>query len=228
MEKLAEWKWGKNSPEAKAVEKLYAEWAAVVIETMELQVSAKKKKKIDKASKLLVNFAECQKHGGPITAENIEELLDALDTKQLLREIKHLRNTTTPNIRQQHKVGNKMEVFQDAQLRDNIRSTICPTSRVCESVEDLLLPFVEQPESHEHNGKEVLKEFNDRNVYRGTVRESFGPSAKRLHRVEARKNSRATWVRFYCGCVLSCSTPPTTTTPAVFFAVRRWASGRCL
>jgi hypothetical protein len=36
MEKLAEWKWGKNSPEAKAVEKLYAEWAAVAIETMEL------------------------------------------------------------------------------------------------------------------------------------------------------------------------------------------------
>lgn len=196
-EKLEKWKWGKNSPEAKAVEQLYAEHESLVQEVMLAVVETRKKKKTQKAKRMLKVFQKCQDHGGPLTDENIQ-LLRNLNQEQLLLEIAHLRNTTACQIKQKKLVKNdagpdRYEIFEDEVLRSSIKEAICPTNDVSVSLEELLLPFLEAPESHEYSGRRVLKLFNDGEEYGGTLRESFGPLQKRMHHVEVRAHPFFIW-----------------------------------
>ena len=128
-------------------------------------------------------------HGEPLTKETAH-ILDDLTMPQLLLEIAHIRNVMAVDIKQKRLVkdgdGTKRFVmFDEAQLRSNILEAICPTSDASMlSIEELLLPFVEAPDSHEHRDRRVLKRFNDGELYGGTVCESFGALAKRMHHVK--------------------------------------------
>ena len=188
--KRKKWSYGSNSPEAKAVEKLYDDHTNLVMEVKILTAEAKQKTKANKFKSMLKTFESCKGHGGPVTKETTG-ILDGFNEKQLLLEISHLRNTTNCNIQQTSLVkdaeGNgTFHTFSEAQLRSNIKDAICPESTATKSVEELLSPFIEAPESHEHKGKRVKKKFNDGNLYEGTVHESFGPTANRMHRVVVR------------------------------------------
>ena len=109
---------------------------------------------------------------------------------QLLLEIAHIRNVMAVEIKQKRLVkegdGTKRFVmFDEVQLRSNIMGALCPTSNPSLlSIEELLLPFVEAPDSHEHNGRRVRKRFDDGDYYEGTVCESFGVLAKCIHHIK--------------------------------------------
>jgi hypothetical protein len=115
-------------------------------------------------------------------------MLSGLNIDQVLLEVSCLRNTSTPGIKSKRLVkadsGNRFEILPIEVLKDSIRSVICPSSNVKKSVEELLRVLLEEPDSHEHEGRKVIKLFNDGKKYEGTVKESFGPGQKRMHHVE--------------------------------------------
>ena len=63
----------------------------------------KEKGKLEKKVKLFKKLDSCKEHGGPVT-QNSVDLLDNLNSAQLLNEIGYLRMTTAPHIRQMKRV----------------------------------------------------------------------------------------------------------------------------
>ena len=64
----------------------------------EMALEAKRKKKQNMNKKMLTNLTECKKHGGPLTAFDIERI-DDLNYDQVLLEAGYLKKTIAPNIR---------------------------------------------------------------------------------------------------------------------------------
>ena len=99
----------------------------------------KKKKSNEWCLKLL---EECKKHGGPITSSDKDvRRLQALSKKELLNEIRYLRMTIAPNIKEKRRVQSgdkyKFECFTEEELRKQIKEVIRPESSADQSKEKL-------------------------------------------------------------------------------------------
>ena len=78
----------------------------------------KKKKSNERCLKLL---EECKKHGGPITSSDKDvRTLQALSKKELLNEVRYLRMTIAPNIKEKRRDQSgdkyKFECFTEEEL----------------------------------------------------------------------------------------------------------------
>ena len=86
----------------------------------------------------LKTLEKCKLHNGPITVNSIEEV-EQLSEKELLTEIKYLRSTIAPNIRQMRRITvdgkYKMEKFPVQELRQSIKNVVKPESDVTLAVE---------------------------------------------------------------------------------------------
>ena len=171
--KLELWRFGRSGDTAKAVRRMYDDWHNQVSQAKVLAADGRKKIKIRKASRLLVNIQKCVGHGGPVSEKNVD-ILHRLNTDQLKLEIAVLKQTVSETIRSKYKVTvpggrNYFQTFSDDILRSSIRAVVCPSSQVDKSVEALLLDI--EPAS-EFIGRGVEKYF-DGTRYTGTVTEAY-------------------------------------------------------
>ena len=77
-------------------------------------------------------------HGGPITPNEVDKLNDMTDV-QLLNEIRYLRQTVAPNIREKRKVGTKFVKFNRTELIGQIVNVLKPENELDEDINQLLL-----------------------------------------------------------------------------------------
>ena len=106
-ERVAKWKWAKNSPQAKKVRKIGLNYLESV-KAMKIALLAEKEKKMrGKQAKELDLLERCKLWGGPVTEKSLHSL-EKLDDDQLLVKVRYLRATISPNIREKRKEGNKM------------------------------------------------------------------------------------------------------------------------
>ena len=103
----------------------------------QLCLSEKENKKKAKRAKTNKFLDECKKHNGPVSESSLE-LLNSLNEKQLLSEVRYLRATLAPNIREKRKDGNKMISFTNEELINQIKNAIKPEAEVGNDVEELL------------------------------------------------------------------------------------------
>ena len=137
-EKVAEWKWAKNSKQAKAYKKLTSEFLDGVKAAQSLAFHHKKILKEKKAQRTLKLLDQCKIHGGPLTKTSLH-LLDSLILDQLLVEVCYLRCTIAPSIRQKRQVKGengqyKMENITISELRDSIKIGIKPENNLTQSI----------------------------------------------------------------------------------------------
>ena len=136
-ERSAKWKWARNSSQAKKVRKIGKEYMELLKATKTLSLVEKEHKKNEKRKKALKLLEECKTWGGPVTEESLDKLHD-LDESQLTKEVRYLRATVAPNIREKRKEGNKFVHFDKDQLIFQIRNSVKPTADCTNDVENLL------------------------------------------------------------------------------------------
>ena len=195
-EKIAKWKVGKNSPEVKKAHAVLEEWQASVEHVSVIKVKNSQDNKLKKAGKLVKLVQNCIVHGGPVNIKNVDELLPKLKLEEVLNEIRLLRLTVAPDIRQQRKIktptGSKVEKFSLPELQGSIRSAIAPANNVTNSVETLLKSLTTTKADVEI-GSKVEKRFNmpitsglekgTTSIYKGFVTEKDGTGASAVYKV---------------------------------------------
>ena len=80
---------------------------------------------------------QCKTWNGPVTMDSLEDL-ERLDEHQLLIEVRYLRATIAPDIREKRKEGNKFVKFTKEELVFQIKNAIKPTAESAVDVESLL------------------------------------------------------------------------------------------
>ena len=116
--------------------------------------AAKIQQKVKKNEKCLLLLDEVKMHGGPVSSNSIDELENLTDS-EILAEVRYLRQTLAPNIREKRKVENKFVKFTKLELIQQIRSVLKPENEDFEDVNCLLLQSVEGPGGQvgeEHGG----------------------------------------------------------------------------
>ena len=83
-------------------------------------------------------------HGGPVSANDVDKL-DKLSEAEVLAEVRYLRQTLAPNIREKRKIENKFIKFTKLELIQQIRSVLRPENEDFEDVNCLLLNSVRGP-----------------------------------------------------------------------------------
>ena len=91
---------------------------------------------------MLKQMEVCKKHGGPLTP-NCMDILQGLNTEQLLAEVSFLRLTTAPHIRQMRRIKcadgrYQMMKFSDEELKTSLTNAIKPVEDVSTDIEELL------------------------------------------------------------------------------------------
>ena len=124
--------WKEMSPELKEKEWNYARKAEKMI------ISEKIKKKQRKNERSLKLLESVKSHGGPITSNDVEKL-QHLEESQLLNEVRYLRQTVAPNIREKRKVDGKFVKYSKEELISQIQNVLKPETEVDENVDSLLL-----------------------------------------------------------------------------------------
>jgi len=117
----------------------------MVRETKKLALLKKEELKKNKTEKTMKILKECKLHGGPLTLDSLI-LLNELTETQLIDEIKFLRYTTAPNIKQMRRVKvddvYKMQKFNITELKQSIRNAIKSESSLMSNVDEMLLTFL--------------------------------------------------------------------------------------
>lgn len=195
-EKAKKWKAGKNSPEVKKAYAVLGTWQERIEHVGVIKVKKAQDSKLKKAGKLLKLMQDCIGHGGPVNIKNVDELLPKLKLEEVLNEIRLLRLTVAPDIRQQRKIktptGSKVEKFGLQELQGSIRSAIAPANNVTNSVEALLKSLA-APKTDIKIGSKVEKRFNipmasgvakgATSIYKGSVTERDGTGASAVYTV---------------------------------------------
>lgn len=70
-EKVAKWKWARNSPQAKKVREIGLKYMEAVKAMKVVSLAEKEKNKIGKQAKALKLLEECKDWGGPVTETNL-------------------------------------------------------------------------------------------------------------------------------------------------------------
>jgi len=144
-DRTREWKWARTSDATEDAREIEANFLSTVKVTKKLALLKKEELKKKKAGKTLKILDECKLHGGPLTPDSLD-CVNELTEKQLLAEIKFLRCTTAPDIRQMRRVkvdgAYKMQKFTTVELKQSIRNAIKPESVIALNVDRLLLSFL--------------------------------------------------------------------------------------
>ena len=136
--KEKEWNYARGSPQAKIVRDMKNEFLAKVKAAEKMIISEKIKKKQRKNERSLKLLESVKSHGGPI-ASNDGEKLQHLEESQLLNEVRYLRQTVAPNIREKRKVDGKFVKYSKEELISQIQNVLKPETEVDENVDSLLL-----------------------------------------------------------------------------------------
>ena len=99
-----------------------------------------------KKEKCLKLLDDVKQHGGPLTPTDVDKLKGLTDA-QVLMEIKYLRQTVAPNIREKRKVGNKFVKFTREELEGQILNVLKPENMFVDDIDQLLLSAMEGKES---------------------------------------------------------------------------------
>ena len=96
------------------------------------------RKKQKKNEKCLLMLEQVKLHGGPIGMNELDKL-EKMTEKELLSEVRYLRQTLAPNIREKRKVGTKFVKFSIEELKNQILNVLRPENDFIEDVDKLLL-----------------------------------------------------------------------------------------
>ena len=72
-----------------------------------------------------------------MTADDVGRL-DSMSTSELLNQISYLRCTIAPHIKQKRKVGNKFQLFSDAELKSQIIDVLKPEEEMEDDIESFV------------------------------------------------------------------------------------------
>ena len=137
-EKRNEWKLARSSEESKEIRRIGEEFLTKVEGMKQMALEEKKKKKVKKNERALKLLQECKAHGGPITVDDISKL-EELNESQLLSEVRYLRVTVSPNIREKRKTADgKFQIFTKEELKNQIKNTIQPIDDTSSDLSTLL------------------------------------------------------------------------------------------
>ena len=145
QEKKSKFAWARGSPQAKKVAQMQKEWIEKVSDAKSLALvgkEAKKKKKNERSLKLL---EKCKEHNGPVT-HSTTSMLDRLSAEQLVTEVRYLRVTIAPNIREKVKVDKKFRKLNQTELTNEIMKIIKPEVNI-DSLESLFSKMVSKVSS---------------------------------------------------------------------------------
>ena len=87
---------------------------------------------------MLEVFETVKEHGGPVTEKTID-MLNNLSDEEILKEVRFLRVTVAPNIREKRKVDNKFVKFSRQELISQIENVLKPEDDLSKDVDELLL-----------------------------------------------------------------------------------------
>ena len=154
--KAKEWKYARSSREAKIVQNMKQEFIEKVKSAESLANKEKIRKKQLKNEKCLKQLELVKMHGGPVTPNEVEKL-DTLTGEEILREVRYLRQTVAPNIREKRKVGNKFIKFSRDELVGQVLNVLKPENESVEDIEQLLLTVYDKNESTDSDTSEENK-----------------------------------------------------------------------
>ena len=155
-EKSAKWKVARSSSQAKKVRQIGTMYMDKVRAMKAVCLAGKEQTKKKKRERALALLEKCKAWGGPVT-ENIIGELGKLTADQLLVEVRYLRATVVPNIREKRKEGEKFVKFNKEELSYQIQNSIRPTTDVSVDVENLIshsLGLNNGNESRDHTDEE--------------------------------------------------------------------------
>ena len=157
-----------------------------------VSLAAKEKKKVDKKVKAMELLEKCKRWGGPVTEQSIESIKN-LDADQLLIEVRYLRATIAPNIREKRKEGNTFIKFDKTQLMNQIKNAIKPVADDSQNVENILASVfeVDKENEAEETGEEFTGESSMPEVCSGVVGQFQGPLNEMRIRVVVAVSSEA-------------------------------------
>ena len=135
QEKKQTFSWARGSKQAQKVAAMQKEWVDKVTDAKSLALVGKESKKKKKNERSLKLLDKCKEHNGPVT-QNTTEILDVLSAQQLVTEVRYLRVTLAPNIREKVKVDNKFRNLTKSELKNEILKVIKPESNL-DSLETL-------------------------------------------------------------------------------------------
>ena len=138
------WKEARSGEQAKIVKGMQEEFLKKVRAAESLARIHKIKQKIKKNEKCLLLLDQVKLHGGPVSANDVDKL-DNLSEADVLAEVRYLRQTLAPNIREKRKVENKFRKFTKMELIQQIRSVLRPENEDFVDVNCLLLNSVRGP-----------------------------------------------------------------------------------
>ena len=96
-------------------------------------------------------------HGGPVTSKDLD-ILESLDDKQILSEVRYLRSTVAPNIREKRKVEGKFVNYTKLELIAQIKNVLKPENDVESDVDKLLFNSLSNKKSKDKEPNETEDE----------------------------------------------------------------------
>ena len=102
--------------------------------------------------------------------------LDQLSEKELLSEVRYLRQTVAPNIREKRKIGSKFVRFSLEELKNQILNVLKPENEYVEDIDQLLLTSLSDQANNDAKSNEKIS-ADDQNI--GSVALLEGPLSER-------------------------------------------------
>ena len=139
-EKKEKWKEARNSARSKAIRKIGEDFLKKVEGMKDLANFEKRRKKQNKNARALKLLKSCKSHGGPVAIDQLSsDILEKLEVDQLLLEVRYLRATVAPNIREKRMLENgKFQTFSKAELLSQIKNALNPENDLISDVSTLL------------------------------------------------------------------------------------------
>ena len=94
-------------------------------------------------------LAQCRKHNGPLSVDNLS-LLDTLTEKEVLEEVKYLKATVAHELKMKKRITNpatgkyKMKQLPLDHLKGCIRNVLKPSNDLPASIESLLINVLDK------------------------------------------------------------------------------------
>ena len=175
------WKDARSGEAAKIVRSMQQDFLNKVKAAESLARQAKISKKAKKNEKCLKLLEEVKDHGGPITPNDIHKL-DLLTDSEILTEVRYLRQTVAPNIREKRKVDRKFLKFSKSELIQQIKSVLKPENEEIGDINTLLMNSLKlATAAHDQSAVDVVNEGEELagEVSLGTVAIFEGPLGER-------------------------------------------------
>ena len=167
------WKEARSGEQAKIVKSMQKEFLDKVKASEALATQEKINKKIRKTEKCMKLLEEVKRHGGPISPADISKL-ETFSESEILSEVRYLRQTVAPNIREKRKVERKFVKYSKQELIQQIQNVLKPENEDHGDIDILLKHFIQEvtkvvdEENNEEGGQVV-----------GTIAVFSGPLGER-------------------------------------------------